>query len=346
MKKNLYFAGLLMSSAFTLNAQITLTQASNAPASGDIESYKYLDSTATLPKSAGANQTWDYTASVINSTNTAVSTTNYTTATSIPGASMFISAGANVAATDSSIFLKSTSTTLEDLGAMYADGSVMYLSNSLIMVQFPFTYGNSFTDNFSGTYTITSLGTINLNGNVNTNADAYGTVILPATPSNLTFNNVLRVKQTTTMNISGILSGTIISTNYMYLKSGTKNPFLQIQYQYANIPAFGSPSNDYTILYDVTLPVGIEQISNNNVPSVFVYPNPSKDVLNVQMNQADYRMIQIIDIQGKLVKEIKLGADNDSSSIDIKDLQAGEYVLLLLDSKSGLSNISYKFIKE
>lgn len=351
MKTNIYTITLGLMSAGAMQAQITLTQANNAPASGDVQSSKYLDSIAILDKSSGASKTWNYTSSVQNSTNTAVTMVTYTTASSIPGASMFTSAGANVAATDSSEFYKSTSTSLEMMGNMAADGTTMFFSNTMKVMQFPFTYGNSFTDNFSGTLTIPSAGgTLNITGNISTSADGYGTVILPSTPSNLSFSNVLRVKSTNTMYISGTLfsipiTGTVITSQYLYFKSGTKSPFFQIMYQHTDIPAFGSPSDSYNISYDATLPVNVQEI-NAHQPSIFIFPNPTKDILNVQMNKSDYKKVQIIDLQGKLIIEKNIPTTTDIESIDIKQLPAGTYIVNLIGSELGLSDISYKFIKE
>ncbi len=69
MKKQIYSSiGVL--AALQVHSQITLTQAANAPAPGDVQSIKLLDSTAALDKSGGASKTWNYSTSVTNSTNT------------------------------------------------------------------------------------------------------------------------------------------------------------------------------------------------------------------------------------------------------------------------------------
>ena len=348
MKKNIYILGLIVGT-FAVNAQgPTLTQANNAPASGDIQANKKLDSTALLTKTSGASQTWNYSSSVTTSTNTNISTTTYTTASSIPGASMFTGAGANVAATDSSQFLKSTATSLELVGQMSANGSKMFFTNTMQLMQFPFSYGNSYTDTYAGTFTI-SVGVVNLNGTIKGNANAYGTVILPSSPSNLSFSNVLRVTTNNTMTIAGtgtlaLLTGTSIVTGYTFFKASTKFPFFQMQYTSMNIPAKGSPTNNVSIAYDATLPVSVQEISSST-PAVFVFPNPTNDFLNIQMNKTDYKAIKVMDIQGKIVRELILSS-TPMESINIQDLKSGEYILLMINSISGLPDISYKFIKE
>lgn len=349
MKKHIYILSAVFT-AMQVSAQITLTQSANAPASGDVQTTKYLDSIAALDKTAGTSKTWDYTGSVTNSTVSA-SSVSYTTASSIPGASMFTSAGANVAATDSSEFYISTSTALEMMGNMQADGSYTFLSNTMKVMQFPFTYPNSFTDTYAGTLSINGFGSFSVNGNLSITADGYGTVILPSAPSNLSFSNVLRVKMNNTMTIAGTgtisaVTGTIITTDYLYFKSGTKNPFFQISYQYRDIPAFGAPSNSYSISYDAALPVSVQEIAGQT-PSIFFYPNPAKDEINIQLNQSDYKRVSIFDIQGKRIKEYSLSsAQLDIQAIKIDDLKEGLYFIHLTGSEKGLSDVVYRFIKE
>lgn len=332
-------------SALLMNAQITLTQSNYAPVPGDMESYKYLDSVTILPKSSGANQTWDYSNAVTVNTSSTPIVITYTTASSVSGAYTFTNAGANIAGTGAigsqtiSAFLKSTSTALEYLGTLDSYGNQLFYSNSEIIMQFPFSYGSNYTDTYSGTY-----GSMNINGTVTVTGDAYGTVILPSNP-NLVFNNVLRVKKIHTNIFSGSVSGTIITVDYEYYRNGKKQYFFGISYQYRNGSMFGPPDTLVDISYDASLVLNVQEISASN-PAIFVYPNPSKDVLNIQMNKTDYKFIKIIDIQGKLVKEISINNGMDIKSIDIKDLQTGEYVLLMNNSASGLKDISYKFIKE
>lgn len=348
MKTQTYvLSSFLVCSTIMMNAQITLTQAANSPTPGTSDSKKELDSTNVLPKTAGASQTWDFTNAVTNSTNTTVYVTTYTTASSIPGSSMYTAAGANIATTDSAFF-KSTSSSLEFIGSIGSDGSTMYLSNPAKLAQFPFTYGNSFTDTFSGTWTVTPTGVFNISGNISVTADAYGTVILPSTPNNISFSNVLRVKASYTQTIAGTgtlstFSSTMITTEYAYFKSGSRYPFFQISYS-KTTSSFGS-NNSYSIFYDSNIPVGVELISAQN-PMIMIFPNPTSDVINIQMNKGDYKHIKIMDIQGKLVKEKILTEKENEITLDIKDLSSGEYVLLLQSSSSGYNDVSYKFIKE
>ncbi len=218
------------------------------------------------------------------------------------------------------------------------------------IAQFPFTYPNSYTDPFSGTMILTNpSGTLNINGNLSVSADGYGTVILPSTPSNLTFNNVLRVKETYTATMTGTVmnypaTGSVVTTQYLYFKSGTKNPFFYIEYQKMTFPP-NPVQTSARISYDASLPVNVEEL-HHQTPVLFIYPNPSDNILNIQMNKADFKTGKIMDIQGKTIKEFPLKNNNDTESINIQDLNQGTYILLLENSPSGLSSVSYKFMKK
>lgn len=151
------------------------------------------------------------------------------------------------------------------------------------------------------------------------------------------------------MNINGIImgfpiTGSVVATSYFYFKSGTKNPFFQIIYQYVDIPLISPPSNQYQITYNAALPVSVQEITDNT-PALFIYPNPSSDILNIQKNKADYKTAKITDIQGKTVREFSLN-NNDTDNINIHDLNNGTYILILDNSPSRLHPVSHKFVKE
>jgi hypothetical protein len=83
---------------------------------------------------------------------------------------------------------------------------------------------------------------------------------------------------------------------------------------------------------------------NGNSNAVFnIYPNPSKQFLNINLNANSTEVLksaQIFDLNGRLVMETAL----TSSKINIETLQNGTY-LLLLKNQNG-KGFSQKFIKE
>lgn len=82
---------------------------------------------------------------------------------------------------------------------------------------------------------------------------------------------------------------------------------------------------------------GIQEVSNQT-NNVSLYPNPAKNVLNIQSDNTIYG-IEIMDITGRKVLEQK----GNATQIDIQSLEQGMYNLIIT-SKGGTS--SHKFTKE
>ncbi len=77
-------------------------------------------------------------------------------------------------------------------------------------------------------------------------------------------------------------------------------------------------------------------LEDNNLISFTIYPNPTKDVLNIE-SQQPIEIIKIYNLQGQLIKE------DSKSSVDVSQLTKGLYfVQVSLDSKTDTK----KFIKE
>lgn len=76
-----------------------------------------------------------------------------------------------------------------------------------------------------------------------------------------------------------------------------------------------------------------------------IFPNPAKDILNVQVTgENGNAILQVIDITGRKLKEEKITLNgNTTIFVDINNLPKGTYNLLL---KSKTVNVQEKFIKE
>lgn len=75
---------------------------------------------------------------------------------------------------------------------------------------------------------------------------------------------------------------------------------------------------------------------------ISIFPNPAKSALTIQFSEYNNsESLQILNVQGQLVKQVKLelNHNNISNSIDVSDLASGLYIL-----KAG--NISTRFVKE
>ncbi len=80
--------------------------------------------------------------------------------------------------------------------------------------------------------------------------------------------------------------------------------------------------------------------SYNYIPSVQddgikVYPNPAKNILLIETQQpaGNNNAIQLFDLQGRLVKEIKVTTGNRRLQIDLSDVTAGFYMLRFMSEQ-------------
>jgi hypothetical protein len=82
----------------------------------------------------------------------------------------------------------------------------------------------------------------------------------------------------------------------------------------------------------------IKVIKNSSVQSLTVFPNPTKDVINIYMGSAitsDLTM-RMININGQLVKSQKIAAGSNMLTIPVSNYASGVYVLQFTD-QDGLS---------
>ncbi|HKC67909.1 MAG TPA: T9SS type A sorting domain-containing protein, partial [Bacteroidia bacterium] len=129
---------------------------------------------------------------------------------------------------------------------------------------------------------------------------------------------------------------------------------------YADIPNFGmtviltttittttsqSLNNNYCVdsvsINICSSPSGIKQIVSSNNP-VLVYPNPTNNIINLQINNYESTHIEIYDIMGKKVLHQTL--QNNLQQIDMTGLADGIYQLSIL--KNNIHIYQGKIIKQ
>lgn len=100
-----------------------------------------------------------------------------------------------------------------------------------------------------------------------------------------------------------------------------------------------SNSNDWGLQTSLTLfpvicysPVGIEQFEIEN-PEFKLYPNPTKDILNIEYLMAHEKTILIItDVLGNIIKQTAFSIQH--STLNISELNAGVYFVTVTDDKN------------
>lgn len=82
---------------------------------------------------------------------------------------------------------------------------------------------------------------------------------------------------------------------------------------------------------------GVSQVSTT-VGAITVYPNPAKDVVNVNfdMTAADEVFATIVSLNGAVVgkQQVKMNAGKNTMTFDVKGLAAGFYNLIIFDSSN------------
>ncbi len=344
--KKIYFSILsVLIFANISKAQLTLTKSFNEPTLGDYNVSQRFDSTAALNNNFGPNTLWDFSTLT---TNTAVITSSYVAVAGTPSATVYSNASfAEYDGNAGYTYWKaatSPTTQLELLGTIQPSISINLNANSAIASIWPIAYLYNKTDAFTGTVSVqtpTANLTGNVSGNVHTLGSGTGTVVLPG---GLTFNNVLQVTSTQTINASlafGFVTATIVSTSYQYYHASQKYPIISVNYQ-ATSGAF--TANSGTIRINSSVFVGINEASQNF--NFSLSPNPANDKLNIVLSnkKAENVSVKIINNIGQLVKTAELGNATDiNSQIDVSNLNSGVY---FVKTTIGSATSSKKLIKE
>ncbi len=321
MKKNVLLSLALASSVLASAQTIT-----DVYTFGTYNTSSY-DTTGVTPGASGANQTWDFSSITPIGTNTSVigSPNN-----SIPGASNFPSANMYITTNnDGYAFYNKTSSSMSFIGYyQVSSGVTLSYSDPEIQMQFPFSYGSSFTDNF---YTTFVSGGINFvrQGSTTVTADGSGTLIMPFGTS----NNVLRVKTEQVYSDSS-MAGVVNyhSVNYHYYDPMYAFPIFAISILEAD-NGFNIQTIKTVSAYDPGT-LSIEGLTKNN--SFSIYPNPSNGNVFIKTHGLESETFTIYDIAGKLITTVRV--DDQNSAVKIS-LPKGLYFV-----KSNQSSITQKLV--
>ena len=317
-------------------AQMTLTSANN-PVAGDIDGYSICDTNNISQGNSGANQNWSFLSLIRQDS----SNVNFVSASSTPYTAQF--PGSNIASTNDNSNYSFFTTSVSNMfvnGFAGPDQLISYIDPELYM-QYPFTYGSSFSDNFSANYII-SGSSVKRTGSTTVSGDAWGTINLPVG----SFSNSLRVKYIISIRDSsnpGIPFVTETNTtSYVWFVPGRKFPVFEIVYSTISINGtqFG---NNKTVNYNDGSTIGVSNISNE-VPEGYSlsqnYPNPFNPITNLEfgISNSEYVSLKVYDMLGKEISTLvnqKLSpgtyryyfdASGITSGIYFYTLKAGNYI--------------------
>jgi hypothetical protein len=341
--KFLFFICLGIVSLFSRAQSLVLTQSAYEPVIGDSSFYSLLDTSAFqsgLPVAmSGSNVVWDFTKLL---STFAKANSVYVDPLSVPGASAFPSA--TMVQKQGTLFnyFKSVTSPTAQTEMLGINSSTLNLTftNTAILAKFPVSYGNSFTDNVSGSYNFSISGTFN--GTVSTHADGSGTLQLPW---GLTLNNVLRVKsvQTIYLNYGIFPFATARQTVYNYFHSSQKFPVINITYSSLSVTGSSTPSVSAIVTGNSkSISVGMDEV-DRQLSLLQLYPNPTQDVVFIDANglYGDV-FVEIFDAEGvALFSSTRVMNGNSIETVSLEELPNGFYFVKI---QSGEQSMLKKFI--
>lgn len=293
-----------------LSAQIpVLTAAVHNPVVGDSLERIYFDTTGFIPGPAGPNQVFPF-GNLSLAGDTFLSAMELDANAPHPVYALFIDPNATTFTVFSEAFLP-TSDSLALYGKAYPaiEGDAYQRDNPSIKLPFPMTYGDQASDTYEGTRLFYFL-TEPFSGTVQVEADAYGILQLPTN----TFVDVLRVHTIDNMTIGQPgNTRTIVEECWDYYSASHRYPILS--------NCTGGPDGGSTYAARLLNPT-TTAVTNEELPSIRLYPNPFVDVIRVQTNETG--TLQLMDMHGRPLRKYTIGIGK--SVFAAADLPSGIYL--------------------
>jgi hypothetical protein len=342
MKKSI-LSICLLSSSFALFAQVPTLTSSNINPIASVHTFYVADSNASnLDAVVGAGVTWDY--STLQGYTTTVDNNILSAATAANAADFPTSVKADELEGNFMIYQNQVVDSIFAQGYTFSEPSIgdaliVMSGDEAKVMQYPFTFGNTFSDSLAGTLDIVGPTPVSggFSGLVIAVADGHGTLLLGTN----TYTNVLRIKVTEDSEADLGIFGTVDvdRVQYYYYQPGSQNFPVFI---HTNLNALG---NSQTVVYsqDLLSILSTAELSEN--VSVNIYPNPVSDQMTIQLSSnANFNTeISIKDILGKTVisrnQLIKTG--NNTINLNANNLRSGVY---MVNISSGESQITKKIV--
>ena len=191
-------------------------------------------------------------------------------------------------------------------------------------LKFPFSYPNSFTDNYKRFFfDMSGSFDHHITGTNTVIADGYGTLI---TPDGITLNNVIRIHTITTSRDSNLLFGINYTTRHKYdwYASNKKGFILSLELNTENNNIIQSAF--YQKQYNVnTAIVNIEK----NKYDLIIYPNPFSSSTTLRTNYPlDGAILTIYNSVGQSIKQL-INITGNTIKLERDELPGGLYFIQL-----------------
>lgn len=287
----------------------------------------FSSSVAEVDNSAGEDMTWD------NSNIFGSPEGSYTVVNPLwtPFSKDFSNASWALLSDEITTFYNTADTALVYYGG--TEGSnVVYYSDPQVYFSFPFTHGDTWSDEYSGNFWIDGVdysrtGTISATGN------GWGSIILPGG----IYDNVLRCEMVETLSDESIVISYTLEFSYTAFYS-TDLGFWVLQYGeivYTDDQG-GNQTFPYTQYID-SVDLNVEEPSVDET-DLIVYPNPTADFISLNSTKLG-QVYQIFSLEGKFMASGLV----DGLSIDVSGFSPGTYTLNVINKQNVQSAM---FVKE
>jgi hypothetical protein len=313
------------------------------PVPGNSITYINVDPASLSPGNAGANQTWNF--SAVTPTAPA-QTINHVLPASTPySASHPGSTVCEVIPNGAGNFAytyyvsNSSVTNLKGISFISSGNTINFIyTNTQKVLEYPFNYNSSFTDNFVASYTLVSTGITITNYRTGTETvtyDGYGTLQLP---SATTFNNVARVKIIQDITDSAVYTGVPLppiinnfsGTTHNWIATGVNGKLAQFTLSFDTTVSSQNPTTYNSYARYQTASTGL--METGAPVNVLASPNPASDFTTLTINNAANGIAEltVTDMNGRLVRKVDLNfihPDNNHIQVDMSDFAQGIYNL-------------------
>ncbi len=219
--------------------------------------------------------------------------------------------------------MSGTGQTLLGLG-YYESGNTSFngYTNQLTAIEFPFAYGDEFSDTYEYLMWNVSAGGYFMrdSGSVHVEADAWGSIVTPEG----NWDNVLRVTTTTVsymwmdFGTGWVFTGSFTDVSHSWYANGIKIPVISI----SNFDEFP----EYVVVYlaDYNFPVGI---SEPEISELKIHPNPANDKVWIR-SEHEVQSVRIYSMDGRLMREQYVrSAGQETQRISLQGMKPGLYLI-------------------
>ena len=330
--KKLYLVSIFFICFYTGKSQFVMQNSTHVLQTGD-EHYFNICNTADEGPS-GPAQVWDF-----SKLETQSQLTSYMYQ---PDETSFSSdmdaANAVLEEYNTKFYFRTSPHMIEQYGTVSKNNTIIRYDKPFVKMIFPFSYGDSYTGDFSGTVEGNNNYSATFTGSYTLEADAYGTLVLP----NKTYHNVLRLKtyKEQCYNNSACNCGNI---SYKWYVQGIRYPLLTIIKTH-------SSSGESVIRTAYYSKIKENKTEETNQPlwdetiQATIYPNPFENEFKI-----DYQLavdsditIEIYDNSGRKVHTIykmsqKAGYYTERINSDDIGNQSGLYHIRFITGEESLS---------